>query len=160
DIYTATLLLWEQFARRKAIQYAALPEIEVMRAMAYPHLVSLDVLRPDLPEAIRRAVATGLEADPAKRELTADSMIEILRDFVAPDEGRRLLQDTLYRLREGDDEPAGRDSSWAKMTPITMDAAHDASYNGGVPARGEESLPAFSIETSDPGAPALVTAVD
>ncbi|WP_394850254.1 protein kinase [Pendulispora brunnea] len=164
DIYTATLLLWEQFARRKAIQYAALPEIEVMRAMAYPHLVSLDVLRPDLPEAIRRAVAVGLEADPAKRELSAESMMEILRDFVAPDEGRRLLQDTLYRLREREDEPAGRDSSWAKMTPITMDAVPDASYNGGASARGEESLPAFSIETSDPGAPALaapvVTAVD
>ncbi|WP_394839553.1 protein kinase [Pendulispora rubella] len=160
DIYTATLLLWEQFARRKAIQYAALPEIEVMRAMAYPHLVSLDVLRPDLPEAIRRAVAVGLEADPAKRELSAESMMEILRDFVAPDEGRRLLQDTLYRLREGEDEPSGRDSSWAKMTPITMDAASDASYNGGAPATGEDSLPAFSIETSDPGAPALITAVD
>ncbi|WP_394828886.1 protein kinase domain-containing protein [Pendulispora albinea] len=148
DIYTATLLLWEQFARRKAIQYSALPEIEVMRAMAYPHLVSLDVLRPDLPETIRRAVATGLEADPAKRELSADDMVAILRDFVSPDEGRRLLQDTLYRLREGEEESTSADRSWAKMTPIS---SPDASYNGGTPpgsvARGEDSLPAFPLES-------------
>ncbi|HWL89344.1 MAG TPA: protein kinase, partial [Polyangiaceae bacterium] len=142
DIYTASLILWEQFARRKAIQYSALPEIEVMRAMAYPHLVSLDVLRPDLPDKIRRAVSMGLEADPARRELSADDMIEILHDFVAPDEGRRLLQDTLYRLREGEEDPAIGDRSWARMTPI---AAPDASSYNGALAR-DENLPAFPLE--------------
>ena len=46
DVYAASLLLWELLARRKAIQRVALPEVEVLRAMAEPSLPSLHVLRP------------------------------------------------------------------------------------------------------------------
>src|SRR6202035_781545 len=71
DVYAAALLLWELLARRKAIQRGALPEMEVLRAMAEPSLVSLDVLRPDLSPRLRDAVARGLEPSPDQRNLTA-----------------------------------------------------------------------------------------
>ena len=79
DVYAASLLLWELLAQRKAIQRGALPEMEVLRAMAEPNIVSLDVLRPDLPARLRDAVARGLEPQEAKRSITAEEMVAILR---------------------------------------------------------------------------------
>jgi serine/threonine protein kinase len=99
DVYAASLLLWELLARRKAIQRGALPEMEVLRAMAEPSIVSLDVLRPDLPARLRNAVARGLEPLPDQRAITAEEMLVVLRESVASNEGRMVLEATLARVR-------------------------------------------------------------
>jgi serine/threonine-protein kinase len=112
DVYAASLLLWELLARRKAIQRGALPEMEVLRAMAEPSIVSLDVLRPDLPERLRLVVARGLEPSPDARSLTADEMLAVLRDSVGSNEGRNVLVDTLMRVR-----PSNPDLSMTQSRP-------------------------------------------
>ncbi len=104
DVYAGSLLLWELLARRKAIQHNALPEMEVLRAMAHPNIVSLNVLRPDLPAALRNAVARGLEPQESKRSITAEEMVAILRSSMPLDEGRAKLVQTLATFRPGTEE--------------------------------------------------------
>jgi serine/threonine protein kinase len=99
DVYAATLLLWELLARRKAIQRGALPEVEVLKAMAKPEFPSLDTLRPDVAADIREAVRRGLEANPDRRAVTAEEMANILRKATKGDEGRAMLADSIARVR-------------------------------------------------------------
>ena len=99
DVYAATLVLWELLARRKAIQRGALPEVEVLKAMAKPEIPSLDVLRPDVPAEVREAVRRGLEPSPDRRSITADEMAGILRLAMSGDEGRARLADAIARVR-------------------------------------------------------------
>jgi serine/threonine protein kinase len=103
DVYAASLLLWELLARRKAIQRGALPEMEVLRAMAEPSLPSLDVLRPDLPQRLREAIARGLESSPDARSVTADEMLIVLRESVTSNEGRNVLAELLGRAKQEND---------------------------------------------------------
>ncbi len=105
DVYAASLVLWELLARKKAIMADKLPEMEVLRAMAEPKLPSLDALRPDVPEAIREAVARGLEPNPAKRAVTAEEMVALLRAHIDLDDARQRLALVLGQLA-----PAGRKS--------------------------------------------------
>ena len=99
DVYAATLLLWEMLTRRKAIQRGALPEMEVLRAMAEPQLPSLDVLRPDLPQAVREAVKRGLEPFADKRAIFADELVAVLRGAANLEEGRAVLVEALATVR-------------------------------------------------------------
>ncbi len=103
DVYAASLLLWELLARRKAVQRGALPEVEVLRAMASPTLPSLDVLRPDLPQRLRETIARGLEPSPEARSVTAEEMLVVLRESVTSNEGRNVLAETLTRVRQDAD---------------------------------------------------------
>ena len=98
DVYAATLVLWELLARRKAIQADRLPEMEILRAMAEPNLPSLDVLRPDVHESIREAIARGLEPNPAKRSMTAEEMVGTLRAHFEPEEARQRLVTVLLAM--------------------------------------------------------------
>ena len=102
DVYAAGVLLWEMLAHRKAIQRGALPEIEILRAMAEPQIVSLDVLRPDLDRRLRDAVRFALEPDPAKRKITAEEVCRILRDISSPAAGRGELHELLKHAKERD----------------------------------------------------------
>ncbi len=99
DVYAATLVLWELLAHRKAIQTDKLPEMEVLRAMAEPKLPSLDVLRPDLPDPLRDGIRRGLEPNPAKRSITAEEMVSILRDHMNAEDARQKLVNALETLR-------------------------------------------------------------
>jgi len=98
DVYAATLVLWELLARRKAIQADKLPEMEILRAMAEPNLPKLDVLRPEVHESIREAVSRGLEPNPAKRSITAEEMMGILRTHFDPEDARQRLTGVLMQL--------------------------------------------------------------
>ncbi|MBL0194722.1 MAG: serine/threonine protein kinase [Myxococcales bacterium] len=100
DVYAAGLLLWEMLAHRKAIQRGVLPEIEILRAMADPHLVSLDVLRPDLHGRVREVVARTLEPDPRKRTITAEEAWSLLRDVIGPRGGRAELFEMAKLIHE------------------------------------------------------------
>lgn len=99
DVYAATLLLWELLAHRRAIQPAALPELEVMRAMAHPSIVSLNVLRPDLAPALRVLVGRGLVVEQKRRDLTALEAAAALQGLVGADEGREALARALTSVR-------------------------------------------------------------
>lgn len=106
DVYAAAIIAWELLARRQAIQRSALPEVEVLRAMAEPNLVSLDVLRPDLDGSVREALRRALEPDPARRSVTAEEMVALLRGVVSPAEGRAALMRVLEPLRPRGMTPA------------------------------------------------------
>lgn len=102
DVYAAGILLWEMLAQRKAIQRGALPEIEILRAMAEPHIVSLDVLRPDLDRRLRDVVKATLEPDYRKRTITAEEVCRTLRDVSAPSAGRGELLELLRLAKDRD----------------------------------------------------------
>src|SRR5262249_44291038 len=99
DVYAGALVLWELLARRKAIQRGALPEMEVLRAMAEPSLVSLDILRPDVDKNVRDAVRRGLEPQQDRRAITAEEMLNVLKAAVTNDAGRQSLADAMTLIR-------------------------------------------------------------
>ncbi len=104
DVYAATLLLWELLARRRAIQHGALSDLEALRAMAHPTIVSLDVLRGDLPANLRQVIARGLEPQADKRNVTAEELSRALLDIVSEDEGQTRLAAAIAKVREPDSE--------------------------------------------------------
>ncbi len=118
DVYAAGVLLWEMLAHRKAIQRGALPEIEILRAMAEPKIVSLDILRPDLDRRLREIVQATLEPDPTKRTVTAEQVVRALRDIAPAGAGRGELHELLKVAKDRDKKkkkllsipPAGGDS--------------------------------------------------
>jgi serine/threonine protein kinase len=120
DVYAATLLLWELLARRKAIQRGALPEVEVLKAMATPQFPTLDSLRPDVAAVVRDAVRRGLEPHPDKRGITADEMGGILRGVIDGEQARGLLVETLARVR-----PAPRTTDLAVTQSRSASQADD-----------------------------------
>jgi|GEM_PF-756408 len=109
DVYAAGIILWELLSKRRAFLRGALPEIEVLRAMAEPHIVSLDVLRPDVDKNVREALKRALEPRAGDRKITAEEMVATLRAVVPADEGRERLARTLAAVRH---EP--------KPAPTTM----------------------------------------
>jgi len=102
DVYAAGVLLWEMLAHRKAIQRGALPEIEILRAMAEPKIVSLDILRPDLDRRLREVVQATLEPDPVKRTITAEQVVRTLRDIAPAGAGRGELHELLKVAKDRD----------------------------------------------------------
>ncbi len=136
DVYAAALLLWELLARRKAIQRGALPEMEVLRAMAEPSLPSLDVLRPDLPQRLRAALARGLEPNPDARSITADEMLVVMRESVTSNEGRNVLAELLTRAK------AEHDQMRSGPPPAVVEGAPAASVAASPPPPPPEPAPA------------------
>ena len=105
DVYAATLVLWELLARRRAIQRGALPDKEVLAAMAKAAApVSSTCCDRRSPKALRDTIRAGLEPSPEKRLVHGRS--ELWSDHSAVDQlGRRprgALADTLARLRPVD----------------------------------------------------------
>ncbi len=99
DVYAAGIVLWELLTRRRAFQRGALPEIEVLRAMAEPRITSIDVLRPDVDRNVREALTRALQPRADKRNVTAEEMVAILREVVPPEEGRERLASLLALVR-------------------------------------------------------------
>jgi serine/threonine-protein kinase len=99
DVYSAGLIVWELLARRKAVQRGSLSDAQVLKAMAHPEFPTLELLRPDLDASIREAIRRALEPDPDKRSITAEEMVNVLRQGVSADEGRKSLADALMRVR-------------------------------------------------------------
>jgi serine/threonine protein kinase len=112
DVYAGAIILWELLTKRRAFIRGALPEIEVLRQLAEPRILSIDVLRPDLDKGVRDAIKRALEPRAEKRSITAEEMVSILRAAVSSDEGRERLAKTLAAVRH---EP--------KPSPTTMPPA-------------------------------------
>ncbi len=137
DVYAGSLILWELLTRRKAIQRGALPEVEVLKAMAKPQFPSIDTLRPDVDPKLREAIRRGLEPNADRRAITADEMVAVLRGAVKGDEARSLLVTSLARVRP---EPASHD------LPARMDGTFQTIATSG--PSGRSSNPSDADETS------------
>lgn len=145
DVYAAGVILWELLARRRAFQRGALPEVEVLRAMAEPKITSLDVLRPDLDKALRDAVRRALEPRSDRRTLTAEEMVSVLRACVSSDHGREGLCAMLDRVRH---EP--------KPVPTMPPPAADTTGPiRGAPGWTPSAPPADAGRAATPSAPAV-----
>ena len=99
DVYAAAIVLWELLTKRRAFLRGALPELEVLRALADPHIVPLDVLRPDLDPRLREAMKRALEPNVDRRNITAEELAGTLRATVPVDQGRSRLESLLSYVR-------------------------------------------------------------
>ncbi|MFO0678918.1 MAG: protein kinase [Polyangiaceae bacterium] len=112
DVYSASLVLWELLARRKAFARGHQSEADIVRAMAAPRIASLDVLRPDVPSDVRRALRRGLYPLLSNRTLTADEMATVLRGTVDLDQGRELLVRAMAEVRPRSEDEAQDVALW------------------------------------------------
>jgi serine/threonine protein kinase len=115
DVYAGALILWELLTKRRAFIRGALPEIEVLRQLAEPRIVSIDMLRPDVDKGVRDAIKRALEPRAEKRSMTAEEMVSVLRAAVPSEEGREGLAKALAAVRH---EP--------KPSPTTIPPAQAA----------------------------------
>ena len=99
DVYAGAIILWEMLTKRRAFIRGALPEIEVLRQLAEPRIVSIDTLRPDLDKNVRDAINRALEPSAGKRNMTAEEMVSTLRSAVPSDVGREKLARALASVR-------------------------------------------------------------
>lgn len=99
DVYAASLILWELLARRRPFPRRAASDPGVLRAIVHRSFDSLDELRPDLPSKIREVVARGLEPNPARRTVTAEEMVVVLRSIVPAEKGKAVLMQALSKVR-------------------------------------------------------------
>lgn len=114
DVYSATVILWEQLTGKKAIDRAGRSDYEILQAMAAPAIEPLDALRPDLPAAVREAVKLGLEPVADRRAVTAEVMLGALREVIEASEGRALLASALERHKpDAEAAPKGERASHA-----------------------------------------------
>ena len=111
DVYAAAIVIWEMLARRRAFQRGALPEREVLRAMAEPRIPPLDVLRPDLDPRLRGVLSRALEPAASARTITAEEIAATLQRFASEEEGRERLGSLLATVRH---EPR---PSWTSLPP-------------------------------------------
>jgi serine/threonine-protein kinase len=148
DVYAATLLLWELLARRRAIQHGALSDLEALRAMAHPNIVSLDVLRGDLSADLRKIIARGLEPVAESRAVTAAELSEALEQAGSAEEGRARLISAVEKASS-----AGV-ASFSQTIPApsvseSMAMLADADADDTVPPLPSYSVPAPPLSDSD-----------
>lgn len=131
DVYAGAIILWELLTKRRAFIRGALPEIEVLRELAEPRIVSIDVIRPELDKGVRDAIKRALEPRGGKRTITAEEMAGALRAVVSESEGREKLAKALALVRH---EP--KPAATSIPPPVTM------TFGGPDPARYEARAPA------------------
>jgi serine/threonine protein kinase len=99
DVYSASLVLWELLAGRKAIDQSTMTDAQMLEAMANPNVPSLDVMRPHLDPRICNALRTGLQIDPANRTITAVQMRDTLGQTLHSTTQRKRLRGMLDQAR-------------------------------------------------------------
>ena len=153
DVYSAGMILWELLARRKAVQRGGLNDAQVQKAMAHPEFPALELLRPDLDAAVRAAIRRTLEPDPEKRTITAEEVVNVLRQAVSAEEGRKALALAVTRVRSGtgadgpasvrsaatDVDASGPDS----VTEVAIDLGKTAQYSAALEDGGDLGKIAF-----------------
>lgn len=99
DVYSAAVVVYEMLARRRAFDVDALPELELLQAMAYPSLPPLKSLRPYLHHAVRDAITLALNPDPEARRITASDVAAVLASAVNLQNARREWVAALAPMR-------------------------------------------------------------
>jgi serine/threonine-protein kinase len=151
DVYGAALLLWELFAGKHAFERDSLPELELLQAMAAPHIPPIERLRPDLPAAVCEALGRALRAN-ADERIGARDMLEVLRVHVPSVDARSALADDLARARRPastiPDAPRAR--AWTEYA-AAIDP--DATSDGGLSPMHDPALVLATPAASAPVSP-------
>ncbi|MDB4944962.1 MAG: serine/threonine protein kinase [Labilithrix sp.] len=148
DVYAGAIVLWEMLTRRRAFLRGALPELEVLKALADPRIVPLDVLRPDLDPRLREAMRRALEPRAERRTITSEELLSTLLDLAPREEGRARLLDLLAHVRH---EPKIMPTSMPPPLPADASEEQTAKFF----AAGLKDAPAPSEPGSRP--PAVVS---
>jgi serine/threonine-protein kinase len=98
DVYSAALVLYELLAHRRVFD-VNMPELELLRAMAYPSLPPLGSLRPRLDPALCTAIDLALAPNPDARRASARDLAEVLASCVDLRSAREACVATLARMR-------------------------------------------------------------
>lgn len=166
DVYAGAVILWELLTRRRAFIRGALPESEVLRELAQPRIVSIDILRPDLHASVRGAIKRALEPRADKRTITAEEMVSTLRAVAPEGEGRRQLGNALALVRhEPKASPTSMpppllnptdDQQTGKIFPRGLSPPRPAPAPRGVPRK---TAPYGALPPSDTPRPPVLAAV-
>jgi serine/threonine-protein kinase len=101
DVYSATLVLWELLAGRAAFDRSVLTDVDLLRAIAEPHIAPLERIRPTVNARVLRAIHEGLEPDAAKRPMRAAHLRDVLVAAINVGAARQALVDALGRGKHG-----------------------------------------------------------
>jgi serine/threonine protein kinase len=99
DVYSAALVVYELLARRRAFDVGAMPELELLKAMAYPSLPPLASLRPDLDPSLCRVMDLALAPDPGVRRASASAMATVLGSMIGRRWARQACAEALAPMR-------------------------------------------------------------
>ena len=133
DVFSLCLVLYEALTATRIYQRAS--DIESMRAIAADPVPSIRELNPKVPEALERAILTGLAKAPADRWPTADALRRALEEICAPVAGierevGKIVQ-TLFSQLETYDEHGAKHEAWQPtvadhvgLTPQPLGDAH------------------------------------
>jgi hypothetical protein len=99
DIYSAALVLYEMLAHRRVFHVDGMPELELLKAMAYPSLPSLASLRPDLHPSLCKVIDLALAADPGARRASASAMATVLGSMIGLRAARQACAEALAPMR-------------------------------------------------------------
>lgn len=144
DVYSASLMLWELLAGRKAISRREGTEAELMQSMAKPVFPGLRQLRPDLPLSLLGALDVGLAPDPEQRIMLADEMGMILQSVVDLQLGRRELAEALAAVR-----PPSENEALTRTVALSPSAPPAATRES--PGARGAPLAAFEPVPREPG---------
>lgn len=133
DVYAGAIILWELLSKRRAFQRGALPEVEALRAMAEPRLVSIDAIRPDVDKAVRDALKRALEPRAERRTITAEEMVAVLSSVVPPDEGQEKLVSLLSLVRKDERVASEPLAAEKDASPIPSAVANGSAHTGSEP---------------------------
>jgi hypothetical protein len=96
--------------------------------MSEASVLPLSKTRPDLPDAVKRAFDRALEADPDKRTVTAQELLDAVRASFDPNAGKASLVKILERWRAPLEKTA---TPWEKRASLTDAAAATAGVHEG-----------------------------
>jgi serine/threonine-protein kinase len=147
DVYAAGLILWELFAGRPPVPFPNNPYAidETLRAVAERKPPSLATARPDLPQALVRAVDGALVSTVAERTVSCADLARALRQVGSLEAGKRELRELVIRAHAELTAPSYR-----------MRTAHHGTLQGVAPQAakpGASPAPTAAKRSSIPAAP-------
>ena len=99
DVYAAALLAWRLATGRAPFGKHQKDEMELLRAMRHPTILTLAAIRPDLPPALLEAVSQALEPNPDRRTIGAGELASVVRAQMDIEGGPSELRVILERRR-------------------------------------------------------------
>ncbi|MBX3232769.1 MAG: serine/threonine protein kinase [Labilithrix sp.] len=123
DVFLAGLLAVRLLTGRTPYARFRASKAEHILAMAEGEVTPLAKTRPDMPAALREAIDTALEKDPAKRTVTAQGLLDALRSSTETGQGKAALAKLLGRWRE---PLEGAVTPWERRASLPDDVPEEA----------------------------------
>ncbi|HVK69747.1 MAG TPA: protein kinase [Polyangium sp.] len=151
DVFVAGIVLWEMLAGRKMWDKA--PDMEVLHKLATGEMEPIELVRPDVPQALAKICAKALAYDPVDRYATAAEMRAAILGYldgaglrVTPEdigkyvtsiyadkrtEIRKIIERQIAKLRQSEAvSPSAEDAPASSMRVLRADTAHGGSEPG------------------------------